>query len=284
MVLIQEGFERGSPRAFQRWSAVLARMSWWRWRVESGVQAQSGDQSDRFAQGLAAVEQVEDGVAVVPHQYQGTVGQPAAQQHDHLPRPVGDLLVPVSLTLVVARRGRQHREHWESPVASGPGHLAQPHQGDPAQAAGLDQLVATGADRVPVDASGSDLGAATAFQGFVDAEDQRTVAAIQVLKQEQQQDAGGLTGRPHCPVEHFVVAGVVALAAATHDTERHGHGALSWGQDRAHQQHLSLPPGWIGEQRCEGKKNGYNGSGQGEHGWAFSDVWVRPAYPVLLLL
>ena len=234
MVLVKECFQRRSSRAFQRWSAVLTRLSWWCGRVEGGVQAQSGDESDGLKQGLTAVEQVEDGVAVVPHQHQRSVGQPAAQEHDHLPGPVGDLLVPASLPLVVARGGRQHGEHRQRPMAAGPGDVSQPHQGDPAQPAGLDQLMTTGTHRVPVDTTGSDLGAPTPFQGFIDAEDQRTVAAIQVLQQQPEQDAGRLTGRPHRPIEHLVVAGVVVLVAAAHDAERGGHGALAGGQDRAH--------------------------------------------------
>ncbi len=66
-----------------------------------------------------------------------------------------------------------------------------------------------------------------------------------------------------------MVAGVVALVAASHDTERRGHGRLSWGQDRADQQELGFLPGRVGEQGCKGKKDGYNGIGQDEHGWTF---------------
>ena len=101
------------------------------------------------------------------------------------------------------------------------------------------------------------------------AEDQRTVAAIKALKQEHQQDAGGLTRRPHGPIEHLVVAGVVVMVAASHDPQRGGHGALARSQDRAHQQQLSLLPGRVGEQRCGGGEYRYNGVGQGEHGWTF---------------
>ena len=54
-------------------------------------------------------------------------------------------------------------------------------------------------------------------------------------------------------------------------------------QDRAAQQQLGFLPGWTGEQRSEGNENGYNGIGQGEHGWAFSDIGVRPAYSVFIL-
>ncbi len=139
MVLIQEGFQGGSPGAFQGRPAFLTRWPWRRWRVEGGVQTQSGDEGHRFAQGLAAVEQIQHGVAVVSHQYRGTLGQPATSAsggHDHLPGPVGDPLVPASLLLVVPRGRRQHGEHRQSPVASRPRDVAQPHQGDPASAYG----------------------------------------------------------------------------------------------------------------------------------------------------
>ena len=95
---------------------------------EGGVQAQSGDEGNGFTKGLAAVEEVQHGVAVVPHQHNRAMGQPAARERDHLPCPVRDLLVPASLLLVVAGRGRQHREDWQCPMASRPGHLAQSHQ------------------------------------------------------------------------------------------------------------------------------------------------------------
>ena len=121
------------------------------------------------------------------------------------------------------------------------------------------------------------------FQGFVNAEDQGAVALIKMLEQQHQQDAGRPTGRPHRPIEHLVVTGVVALVATAHDPQRRRHGALSRGQDRADQQQLGFLPGWTGEQRSEGNENGYNGIGQGEHGWAFSDIGVRPAYPAFIL-
>ena len=70
--------ERRPPRALQWRASVLARLTGWRWRIESGVQTQSGDQGNGFTEGLAAVEQIQHGIAVVAHQHQGSVGQPAA--------------------------------------------------------------------------------------------------------------------------------------------------------------------------------------------------------------
>ena len=90
------------------------------------------------------MEQVQDGVAAVAHQHQGAVGQPAAQLQDHLAGPVSELFVAAS---------------------------ALPDQGDPAQAAGLDQVAPAGTHRIAVDAQGFDFRATAPFQGFVDAED-----------------------------------------------------------------------------------------------------------------
>ena len=165
---------------------------------------------------------------------------------------------------VVACRGRQHSEKGQGPIASRPGDLAQPHQGDPAQAAGLDHLRPAGAHRIAVDAQGFDFGAATSLQGFVDAEDQRTIALVQMLEQQHEQDASRLTGRPHRPIEHLVVASVVAVVAESHDAQRRSHGALARGQYRADQQDLGFQPGRAAKQRGEGMEYGYNGIGQGE--------------------
>ena len=242
-----------------------------------------------MSQRLAAVEQVQHGIAVVAHQHQGPMGQPAAQLQYHLPRPVGELFVAAPLLAVVPRRGRQHREHRQGPMATGPGYVAQPHQGDPAQAASLDQLLTTGTHRVAVDAPRPDFGAATPFQGLVDAEHQRALAPVQMLEQQRQQDAGRRTGRPHRPVEHLVVTDVAPLVAASHDAERRGNRALARGQYRADQQPLGFPPslssaptgGRAAKHRCEGNENGYNGIGQGEQGWTFREKWGQAILPCI---
>ena len=83
------------------------------------------------------------------------------------------------------------------------------------------------------------------------------------------------------PVEHLMVAGVVALSAAAHDPQRCRHGTLARGKYRAGQQHLGFPPGRGAKQRCEGDENGYNGIGQGEHGWAFRKKWGQAILPCL---
>ena len=111
------------------------------------------------------------------------------------------------------------------------------------------------------------------------AEDQRAVASVQMLEQLTEQDLGYCEGRPRCPVQHVMVAGIVPVAAEAHDPQRSRHGALARGQDRAHQQHLGLAPRPVLEQPGERDENGYNGVGQSEHGLTYGEMWGQPSLP-----
>ena len=111
------------------------------------------------------------------------------------------------------------------------------------------------------------------------AEDQRTIALVQMLEQQHEQDASRLAGRPHRPIERLVVASVVAVVAESRDAPRRSHGALARGQYRADQQDLGFQPGRAAKQRGEGMEYGYNGIGQGEHGWTFREKWGPSSLP-----
>ena len=160
---------------------------------------------------------------------------------------------------------------WARQMASGPGDVAQPHQGDPAQAAGLDQLRPTGTHRVAVDRPRPDLGATTPFQGFVDAEDQGAVAAVQMLEQQRQQDAGYRTGRPHCPIEHLMVAGVVVIWLGS--MTRSAAATVRWPGVRIAPTNSSWALRQVGlvNSVAKGTRTATMASGS------------RPAYPVLIL-
>ena len=79
-----------------------------------------------------------------------------------------------------------------------------------------------------------------------------------------------------------MAAGVVPVMAASHDLPGLSHGALSGGQEGAHQQQLSFGPGGFAEQRCKGHENGYHGMGQGEHDGAFRGKLGQSAYPAFI--
>ena len=134
--------------------------------------------------------------------------------------------------------------------------MAQAHQTDPAQAADLDRIAPAGAHGITVNPAGADFGAAAPLHGFVDAEHQRAVALVEVADQKIQQDVSRLEWRPRRPVEDVMIAGVVAVAAQTHDAELRGHGAPAGSEDRAGKQDLGFPPGRGPKQCCEGIENG----------------------------
>ena len=75
------------------------------------------------------MEQIQHGIAVVPHQDQGALGQPATQLHDHLPRPAGEFLVAASLLLVVPRRGASTvstgKAQWRPAQGTWPSHIRE---------------------------------------------------------------------------------------------------------------------------------------------------------------
>ena len=115
-------------------------------------------------------QELQGGEAAVAQQHDLAPGQPAACLQGHLPRPVGQLLVPPAALAAVALRGGERGQERQRPDAPGPGDRGQQHQAEPAQAAGLDEVALRGADRVAVDALGADALAAAALDRVVDAQ------------------------------------------------------------------------------------------------------------------
>ena len=201
------------------------------------------------------MEQVQDGIAAVAHQHQGAVRQPAAELQNHLAGPVSELFMRAAPGAGNTVPGRQCGQHRQGPIPPGPGYAAQPHESDPAQAAGLDHVAVAGAHRVPVNAKGADLRTLTPLQCLVNAEHQGAVALVKMLNQQPQQYPGHQKGRPRGAVEHMMIAGIVAVATQTHDTEGRGHRASAWRQYRANQQDLGFLPGRAPKQCCEGDED-----------------------------
>ena len=59
---------------------------------------------------MAKVQQVQNGVAAVGYQYQGSPGQPAPELQNHLAGPIGELFVPLPPFPVKPLRRCQHRQ------------------------------------------------------------------------------------------------------------------------------------------------------------------------------
>ncbi len=71
---VDEFLQVGQPFTLDPGLAALTGLSRRRGRIERGIQPQPGDEGNGLSQGLAEVEQVQDGVAAVGHQHQGPVG------------------------------------------------------------------------------------------------------------------------------------------------------------------------------------------------------------------
>ena len=115
--------------------------------------------------------------------------------------------VTVALAKSLTRCGCTTTSAREAAASAATKECSSPLEASCTKATGRSSCIWTTSAAIPVS---SFLGPATPFQSFVDAEDQRPVAPIQVLEQKHQQDAGYPTGRPHRPIEYLMVAGVVA--------------------------------------------------------------------------
>jgi hypothetical protein len=202
-----------------------------RWRVEGGVEAQAGDAGhpppDQGGQ------EVEGGEAAAGHEDQGSIGQPAPGLQDQLPGPVGQRLVPPAAVAAVALRRGERGQERQRPDPSGPRYGDQQHQAEPAQAAGLDEVTAAGADRVAVDALGADAPAAPALDGVVQAEEQRAARRTAIEQQSKQRPGSGPSA-PGGAVEHAVVVDEAPLAGEPGDAKDAGDRALAGRQGSEH--------------------------------------------------
>jgi hypothetical protein len=212
------------------------------------------------------VEQPQHGVAAVTQQHQGPVGQPAPQLEDNLSGPIGEFLGPTPPALVETLQGSQGSEHRQGPDPLVPGDGSQPHQADPAQATGLDQMAGTGAYGITVDAPCANAPTPTAFQGLMDTEHQRALAGIQIAQQEKEETLAQFSGRPAGPVEHMMILGETPFLGQAQDPQSRRDGALAWGEDRPNQEQLSFGSGRGTKHWQEGGQKVYKYSGQGKHG------------------
>ncbi len=105
---------------------LLARLAGRGRIMQDGIQAQPGQEGDGRGHGLAGGQQLQGGVGPV-RDHQVPVGQPAAQQAQHLAGPVRDGLVAAAAGLVIAPGGGQHGQEGQGPHPLGPGHVGQQH-------------------------------------------------------------------------------------------------------------------------------------------------------------
>ena len=167
------------------------------------------------------------------------------------------------LAVIEPLRRREHGEKRQPHDAAGPGYVDQQLRGQPAQAAGLDEVSLGGTNRIAVDAACVDLMSPAPLDGIVDANHHRGVCADEGSDQQAEQPASHRTRRPHGAVEHAMVDWEVVVLLPAENAQCRGDGSLAGCQDGAgHQQQDVLPgrtreqPGQAGQSRQQAFRQG----------------------------
>jgi hypothetical protein len=251
------------PIAFLAGPALLPFLSSWGRAIKGGILAKAGDHTNRVREPDHTPQKFEGRKAGIGQCHQPPTRQPVMHQVEHLPRPVGQLLMPSHPFLVIPFRRTQDRQKGQRPDPFGPGNRSQEHQAQPSQPTGFHEMAPAGTYRIPIIALGFDLGAPTAFDGIVQTQEYRT-ARCEHLDQPGQQQFAHSQGRPLRSVQYPVVVLEMLFGIQTHDPQNGCHGSLSRGEDRSDQQDLSMFPDALGEWACKTRQDCGIFAGQGK--------------------
>src|SRR5215211_2706220 len=144
----------GQPLALEARPPPLPRTTWRSRFVEGAIQPQTGDEGHRLAQRSTARKQLQRGVGAVGYGHYLALWGPPPYHQEHLPGPLGYLLVSFAPLCGITLGGSKSREEGQSPYPRSPGDLHQQHRANPSEAAALDELFVSGTDRISVDAPG----------------------------------------------------------------------------------------------------------------------------------
>ena len=162
--------QAGEARPLHAGAAPLARLTGGGRFKQGGIQAQVREPTGLHPRGG---QQAQHGVAAVAQANKRPTRQPAGQLLDRLSGPVRPFFVATALGRRPLGRGGQHGEHGQGSNAGGPGQGREQADTEPAQTAALDQVSGTAAHRIAVAATSGDARPLAAFEGFVQAEDER---------------------------------------------------------------------------------------------------------------
>src|SRR3954466_10673807 len=152
---------------FYPWSSERAGLAGWGRLVQASVEPQPRDHAQVPAH---LAQEFDGGEAAVPHCDHPPSRQPARGLEQHLPGPVGQLLVSPAMLGAPLLGGRKHGQEGQSPDATGPRDGGEQHHAQPAQAAGFDEVAVAGPNGIPINPARLDLGPPAVATVYLDKE------------------------------------------------------------------------------------------------------------------
>jgi len=182
-----------------------------------------------------------DGKAAVADEDDPAPWQPATQLQCALPGPVCQQLVsPAALTVGSLRR-REQRQDRQGLDQAGPRRRSEHHEAQPAQPAGLDEMAAAGAHRVPIYAPCPNPASPSALDGVVHTDDNGAIGH-KPFDDKAQQSPGNGTRAPAGAIEDLVIACKVGGLGPAGHAQAGTDGPLARRQQGAHDQNEHMLP------------------------------------------
>src|SRR5262245_38464708 len=137
--IIQALLWRRAASAFDSRPPILPRFAFRSRIPQLRIHSQSCNQAG-LRREADTTKQIQRSKTAIPYKVQLSMGQPASDQLNCLPGPLGQILMPSFALGQVAFRWTQDRQERQSPDRFGPRDLDQQHATEPTQATGFDKM------------------------------------------------------------------------------------------------------------------------------------------------
>src|SRR5262249_57732248 len=106
--------------------------------IQGRIQPQAGEQA-HVRRITDLLEQLDHRIGTIRYHHQLSSWQPTVNQANELASPLRQWLVALPSLLMIALRGTQEREKWQSPYPLGPRNFGKHHRTEPSNPTGLDR-------------------------------------------------------------------------------------------------------------------------------------------------
>jgi len=126
-------------------------------------------------------------------------------------------------------------------------------------------VLLAGAHWVAIDTASGDRGTASALNGLINADDDRSIVGDEGAQEEHEEEFAQTARGPGGAAEDTMIVLEVELMAEAHDAQSRGDGALTRSENGTDEQDLGMFPGAFAEDSGEGVQDLYNRTWQVKH-------------------